>query len=1085
MASTEPKYIIAIGASAGGLEEINTFFDHTPLDGVAYVIVQHLSPDFKSRMVELLGRHSKLNVIEAEEGMAVETNQVYLIPNDQFMTIKEGKLYLSKKSKTQGPNLTINRFFNSLAEDCGKKAIGIILSGLGFDGTDGIKSIKNAGGLIIARDPETSEFNSMPSNAIATGLVDFIVEPALMPDIIENYVNHVGDKLPNNKEEEKNIKLIIELIKDQLPLDFSDYKPTTILRRIKRRAANNNFVLLENYYNFLKETPGELEALAKDFLISVTSFFRDKEAFNFMQKKVIPNILKNLAPGEELKIWVAGCATGEEAYSLAIIICEQLTGKHKDTIVKIFATDIDTVALIHARNGIFKADITKQVSAIRLKKYFTKENENYRLNADIRNMVIFAQHDLVKNPPYCNMHLISCRNLLIYMMPALQKRIFSMLLFGLKKDGYLFLGASESPASIIESLEVVNKKWKLYKNLETKRAINFDSFSLPQMVKINDKRPYDLQKEHEQNAKDSLADAINLNLIEALDHLIICIDKNNNVIKTYGDTRKFLLQKNFNSNLTELLPGNLSLAFNAMKAEAIKFNKNATVNGINLKRGKNIKTISLSVSPLHVKDAEQGLLMVTFKDDKVGNIEETDTVIFDKKIFIDRYTQDIQFEVEDLKEKLNTAYDQIDRSNDNMQSFNEELLSANEEMQSTNEEMQSVNEELHTVNTDYQLKNRELQETNDDLNNYFRSNINGQLFVDNNLKIMKFSPGAVTQINLVASDIGRSISHISTNIKLDSFTEDIKKVLANGIIISKEIETNNGQWFQVMTMPYIRQSDNMRSGAILSFNNITEIKKTQYELNKKNKSLKRINDDLDNFINVASHDLLSPLANIELSIGVMNELKASGKELDEIITIINNSIKKFRSLITDLASIGKIEKEEMDMVKLDEIINDVEWSLADKIKSTKTVINRKLDINLIHFPKNNLRSILYNLISNAIRFKSALAPVITIKSIQKADHIILSVQDNGMGITKADIQKIFSLYGRLHHDIEGQGIGLYLAKKIIDARAGNLIVESKEGAGTKFTIYFKTNLKPEIAEVIKTAPIKKPGKKLINKDIIL
>ena len=281
----EPQYIIAIGASAGGLEEINSFFDHTPLDGVSYVIIQHLSPDFKSRMVELLARHSKLVVLEARNGMPVNVNQVYLIPNDKFMTINKGKLYLSDKEKERGPNLTINRFFNSLAADSGRKAIGIILSGLGFDGTDGIKSIKNAGGMVIARDPETSEFNSMPSNAIATGLVDYVVEPSLMPDIIEKYVKHSGDIFITYKNEEENIKAIIDLIKEQLPLDFSDYKPNTIIRRIKKRAAENNFVLLENFYEFLKETPGELAALAKDFLISVTSFFRDKEAFEFIQKK--------------------------------------------------------------------------------------------------------------------------------------------------------------------------------------------------------------------------------------------------------------------------------------------------------------------------------------------------------------------------------------------------------------------------------------------------------------------------------------------------------------------------------------------------------------------------------------------------------------------------------------------------------------------------------------------------------------------------------------------------------------------------------------------------------------------------------
>ncbi|MEO9210167.1 MAG: CheR family methyltransferase, partial [Ginsengibacter sp.] len=1028
----------------------------TPLDGVSYVIVQHLSPDFKSRMAELLARHSKLVVMEAEDAMPVKVNQVYLIPNDKFMTIDNGKLYLSEKEKAHGPNLTINRFFNSLATDSGTKAIGIILSGLGSDGTEGIKSIKNAGGMVMARNPETTEFNSMPANAIATGLVDFVAEPSAMPDIIENYVKHSGQITINYENEEKNIKSIIDLIKEQLPLDFSDYKPTTILRRIKRRAVENNFVLLENYYEFLKETPLELEALANDFLISVTSFFRDKEAFDFIEKKVIPEILESLAPDEELKLWVAGCATGEEAFSLAILIKEQLTDKYKDTVVKIFATDIDTVALIHARNGIFKMDISKHVSAKRLEKFFTKENKNYRVNAEIRNMVIFAQHDLVKNPPYCNMHFISCRNLLIYMMPALQKRIFSMLLFGIKRNGYLFLGASENPMPIIKNLEIVHKKWKIYKNLETKRAISLDTFSLPQLSNSSEKISLDIRKKSLHTPKDSLTEAVNLNLTEELNSLTICIDENNHVIKTYGDTTKYLLQKNFTSNLTELLPHNLVLAFYALKAEVLKKNKKSTVSGIKIKRDKDIISISLSISPLNIKDVVQGMLMVSFRDDKETANNEKDTRVFDEKIFLDQYTLDIQNEVKELKAKLDSTYEQLDRSNENMQSFNEELLSANEEMQSTNEEMQSVNEELHTVNTDYQSKNRELQEINDDLNNYFRSNINGQLFVDNDMKLVKFSPGAVKQINLMETDVGRPISHISTNIKLETITEDLKNVLTKGIIITKEIETNNGKWYQVMTMPYIKQSDNTRSGAILTFNDITELKKAQYQLDKKNKRLQRINDDLDNFVHVASHDLLSPLASIELSIDMMNEIKFSGEDLNQILTIINNSIKKFRSLVTDLASIGKIENEEKELVDLDEIIDNVEWSLEDKIKNSGTVINRELKINQILFSKNNLRSIMYNLISNAIKFKGDKSPMITIHSAKEGVDIILSVQDNGIGISQTDLNKLFNLYGRIHHDIEGHGIGLYLAKKIVDASGGNITVESKEGKGAKFNIHFKT-----------------------------
>ncbi|SHF33867.1 ATP-binding protein [Pedobacter caeni] len=353
------------------------------------------------------------------------------------------------------------------------------------------------------------------------------------------------------------------------------------------------------------------------------------------------------------------------------------------------------------------------------------------------------------------------------------------------------------------------------------------------------------------------------------------------------------------------------------------------------------------------------------------------------------------------------------------------------------------------------IKNKELLEINDDLNNYFRSNINGQLFIDNELLLMKFSPGTVKQINLLESDIGRPISNISTNIKFETIIDDIRQVLVEGSIITKEIETNNGKWYQIMTMPYI-QADNKSNGAIITFNDITELKRTQHELDKKNKSLLRINADLDNFANTASHDLLAPLGNIEVSISMMNR-KVTDPDLSKFLSIINSSIKKFRTLIDDIAIIAKLESDmiTMEMVDLEEIIDNIEWSLDDKIKQSGAVLIRDLKTDHILFSKKNLRSILYNLISNAIKFKGDQPPVIRIQTFREEETVILSVEDNGIGMSKGDLDRIFDMYGRLHQDVEGRGIGLYLAKKIVDATSGNITVESEQGKGSKFTISFK------------------------------
>jgi len=1052
MQNTIPHHIIAIGASAGGMEEINSFFDHTPLDGVAYVIIQHLSSDFKSRMVELLDKHSKLAVSEAEDGSEIKSNQVYLIPNDKFMTISGGRLRLSEKAEVKGPHLTINAFFTSLAADCGNKAIGIVLSGLGSDGTEGLKSIKKAGGMVIARDPETADFGSMPSHAIATGLVDFILEPAAMPEVIEAYVKQGLAVLTEDPDDEKYIKEIVDLIKERSPLDFSDYKLPTILRRTKRRANQGNFFSLEKYLGYLKSNTEEVEALAKDFLISVTSFFRDKEAFGFIQKKILPVILEKVVPGEELKMWVAGCATGEEAYSMAILVAEQLSGKYKDLVVKIFATDIDSVAMDYAGKGVYNKEIAKHVSEQRLENFFTKEGECYRVKPEIRNMVIFAQHDLVKNPPYCNMNFISCRNLLIYMTPVLQKKIFSMMLFGLKLDGYLFLGSSENPMPIIKNLEVVNKKWKLYRNLKARREVSFDAFTLPELLDIK-RTPAIRRQENNLSASNTVAEAMNTQLAEQQEYLAVCIDDNNSVVKSYGNTQ-FLLRQNFNLNLSEQLPKPLAVAFSSLKRKVDHDGQPATLSGIKIRHEGEVVKVTLVICALKVNKNEQKLILVTIRKDAQPGAAIADNSVFDEKVYHDQYTLNLEEELKELQVKLHSAYERLDASNENMQSFNEELISANEEMQSTNEEMQSVNEELHTINADYQLKNKELLEINDDLNNYFRSNINGQLFINNELLLMKFSPGTVKQINLLETDIGRPLSNISTNIKFETIIEDIKQVLAEGTVITKEIETNNGKWYQIMTMPYVRMIDETRNGAIVTFNDITELKVTQVELDRKNRSLVRINADLDNFVHTASHDLLAPLANIETSIGVMNLIKITDPGLSKFITIINSSVKKFRTLISDISVVARIEGDmhTMEMVDVAEIIANIEWSLESRIKQTGTVVTKNLEVKHVFFSKKNLRSILFNLVANAIKFTSGSSPLIHISLVKDNDHVKLTVNDNGIGIAENQVDLIFSMYGRINKEMEGQGIGLYLAKKIIDGVSGTITVESEMGKGSTFCI---------------------------------
>jgi len=1050
----EGQFIIAIGASAGGMSQINTFFDFTPLDSVSYIVIQHLSADYKSMMSALLEKHSKLNIQEAEDGMTVEMNKVYLIPSKNSMTIRNRKLVLTDKQK--GVNLTIDTFFNSLAEEVGEKAIGIILSGTGMDGTAGITAIKQAGGLVIVTKPEFAEYDQMPLSAIATGQVDYTLAPEQMPLLIQRYVNGRIKEAAVNIEEtdEQVMKSITGLIKDKLPEDFSGYKKTTILRRIKRRASLLNFTDLNSYLELLKKDTNELQVLAKDFLISVTSFFRDKAAFDIVDQEIIPEMIR-VKLDDEIKVWVAGCATGEEAYSIAILIREHMDASGKKNVVKIFATDIDDDALQFAAKGSYTAGIEKDISPERLESYFTKDRNGYKIKPSIREMLIFAHHDLVKNPPYCNIDFISCRNLLIYMNPTLQRKILNMLHFGMRHGGYLFLGPSENVTDFISHLEEVNKKWKIYKNIESKRLLSFENFTSPVFAdgKIHVLPKQKSNGEHKSVKPEIIAD---MDLLVEMGYAGLLVDENDLVLNAFGDSTRFLSQKMFVHHLPDLLSKQLQIAFVTASIEADKVNKLIVIKAIKVPGIES--PVTMSVRPLSMKnDKGQKTRLVLFSED----IMDSRTLIFDEKFVSDKYTVNIEEELATTKEKLASTHELLNASNENMQSFNEELLSANEEMQSTNEEMQSVNEELHTINAEYQSKIRELSDLNDDLNNYFRSNVNGQIFVNKELLLMKFSPGAETHINLLEIDIGRPLSNISTNIRFETIEEDIRNVLANGSVTTRELQAINGKWFQVMTMPYLRKGNNDSDGAIITFNDISELKKIQQELSHSNQILKAINTDLDNFVFTSSHDLLSPMNNIEQIIYFIKEREKNlDKETKEYVNMLSTAVSRFRAVIKEMAAIGRMESEmfNMENINIDEIIGQVLDSIQWRILSDQAHIEVNLEVQEIYFSRKNCRSMIFNLVNNALKFKSPVRhPEITITTKDLSDYILLSVKDNGIGINRSKIKNIFKMYMQLNEGVEGQGLGLFLINKIVDASGGKIEVESEPGAGTEFKLYFKKN----------------------------
>ncbi len=1048
-------YIIAIGASAGGMEAIHLLFDHTPEDGVAYIIIQHLSRDHKSFMAELLAKHSKLQISEAENDMIVEPNQVYLMPKGMNMTIRNRRLLLTE-SRAQQPNTAIDIFLNSLAEDQRDKSIAIILSGTGSDGTKGIGAIKKMGGMVIVQDPGSAKFDGMPNSAIESGNVDVILPPEKIPleiisylqrDILENIFT---DKIT---EADENVLLeILDLIQEHTPLDFTNYKRPTIIRRIVIRMTQNNLNTLDAYVDFLKANPAEINVLAKEFLISVTQFFRDPEAFELINEKVIPGIIENKLFGDTLKVWVVGCATGEEAFSLAILIMEHLTERKKNLEVKIFASDIDKSALAHAAKGIYSARSIANVSEDRLKKYFIKEDNKYRIRENIRKMIIFADHDIVKQPPYGKIDLISCRNLLIYLNPLLQNKILTSLHFCLNMDGYLFLGPSESLGDLKRSFAEVDKKWKVYKSTEMVRNVSNTTYSTPGHNKkwINSVPGLVPSKNV---IKSNLSEIIKDTLLEESGYEAgVCVDEDFKIIESFGDIDKYLLPKIFTFDLLEMLPNELAIATAPTLRKAVSRNKMAIIKNVQFRKNESLHSVNVFIKPfLSGNISVITVILVLFSGDAPKKITEKDSEIFDRDAHTERYLEDMKSELSETKQRLTESFEALELSNDNISSYNEELISSNEELQSTNEELQSVNEELQTVNNEYQLKIKELAELNDDLNNYFKSTTNGQIYVDKNHIVRKFTPSAVEQVNLKESDAGRALSDISTNIQFATLTNDINVVISSTEAREKEIQTTNGKWYQMKIIPYVKQN-NENDGAIITFNDITELKLIQDKL-------KRINADLDTFIYSAAHDLKGPLTNISVLIAFLQESQNSeNPETKEMMDMVHRAVKNLVETIDELSDIANIDNE-IDAaapVNVQKIIEEVKLGIKNKLINSKAKIHHDLKVVDISFSKKHLRSILSNLIGNAIKYKSPdRNPVVTIKTERISDHIVLSVQDNGLGLGEGKIRDIFTKFTRRHSHVEGNGIGLFLVKKIMDNAGGEIIIESELGKGSTFKIYFQ------------------------------
>jgi two-component system CheB/CheR fusion protein len=821
-----PFYVVGIGASAGGLDALERFFDALPEDtGMAFVVIQHLSPDFKSLMDELLARHTRLPITLVEDGMAVEPDHVYLIPPKKEMIISGGRLLLSERERSQELTLPIDVFFRSLARDCGARAIAIVLSGGGSDGSRGARDIHDAGGMVMVQNVESAQFDGMPKTARDAGVADWVLAPAEMPRVL---VEHAQERLTRPGPEPEvtevyDVDVVYRMLQKEFGIDFTHYKPSTVTRRIERRLALAHSQNIEEYVRHLKNDRDELDVLYRDLLIGVTRFFRDDKAFAALEERVLPDLLRRGEPGAPLRVWVAGCATGEEPYSLAILLQDLMQKLGIDRELKIFATDVHRGSLEQAARGIYDEQAVANVSAERLARYFFKTGKAFQVLPELRQTIVFAAHDVIKDAPFTRVDLISCRNLLIYLQPAAQQRALALFHFALNRGGTLFLGPSESTGTLARDFEVVDKHWRIYTKHQDLR-LPIDTRIEPRRLET---RPggVSLQSAPGRYSLSQLLGTYDALLEEVMPPALLISD-HGELIQSFNGASRLLQMRDgrqdlniydlVNAELKMLLVGSVKRALNDPGTVALK--------GVRLGLPGDERPYKLSLRRIRTRTGGLCHVLISFEAMESGT--PLAAAAHETEIDLDGVSTEqlraLEFELNHTKENLQAAIEELETSNEELQASNEELQSSNEELQSTNEELQSVNEELYTVNSEYQRKIAELTELTNDMDNLLSSTDIGTIFLDKQLKIRKYTAQIAEAFSLLPQDVGRSIETFAHKLEHPELIEDLKRVLETAQPVERELDSIHGKAFFSRILPY--RTKGTVAGVVLTLIDVSGLK---------------------------------------------------------------------------------------------------------------------------------------------------------------------------------------------------------------------------------------------------------------------
>jgi two-component system, chemotaxis family, CheB/CheR fusion protein len=852
-----PFPVIGIGSSAGGLEALELFLKNVPYPcGMAFVIVQHLDPTHNGIMVELLQRVTAMPVCQVSDRLKIEPDHVYLIPPNKDMSILHGMLHLLDMVKPRGLRLPIDFFFRSMADDLQHHSVGVILSGMGSDGTLGLRAIKEKGGGVFVQDPASSKFDGMPRSAIDDGLADVVAPVEILPAKIITYLKHLPilskPALALEDRALSSLEKIVILLRAQTGHDFSLYKKNTIYRRIERRMGIHEIEKISTYVRYLQENPHEIDLLFKELLIGVTSFFRDPAAWELLQSKGIPAILASRPSGGVVRAWVAGCSTGEEAYSLAMVFRDVLaTMKHAGHFkLQIFATDLDKAAIEKARTGIYPPNITADVSPQRIKQYFEKDDHGYRITREIRETIVFAPHNVIMDPPFTKLDILVCRNLLIYMEQELQKKLMPLFHYSLNPGGILFLGTAETVGSNSQLFEMFDSKARLFRHLH--QSISFEAVDFP--ASFSHSLPVFPDSSNEQ-AKLTTSE---INLKAITDQLLlqnytpaaVLTNSNGDIVYISGRTGKYLepAAGKANLNIFAMAREGIGYELNLLFRNVLRQKGEITKKGVRVGTNGETQILDLTVKLIEKPDALKNMVMIVFADVAKKAPEASDQAPFanvsDSRIVsLAEELKEAKDEIITIREEMQTSEEELKSTNEEMQSANEEMQSTNEELTTSKEEMQSLNEELQTVNHELQSKVTDLSQANNDMKNLLNSTDIATLFLDDELNIRRFTNRTSSIIKLIASDVGRPITDIVTDLHYPALADDAHEVLTTLVFSEKQIAASNERWFTVKIMPY-RTQENRINGLVITFNDISIAKKLEQSLREIEKSFRFLIDTM-------------------------------------------------------------------------------------------------------------------------------------------------------------------------------------------------------------------------------------------------